>query len=238
MGFVYPPTCPLCGEEDEANQSITGAVRLCCACRLNLVPDVADWCVRCGAPVGPNLETTAGCFHCRDDRFAFEMVFCLGVYDDLLRSACQRSKQAHQQRLAAALAEALWQRHITGLQSAQADWVVPIPQQRSKRVWRTHNPSETIGEVLAGHLQVEFGTHILSKVRHTPAQSNLSPTKRRANLRGAFRVRRTPALAGATVLLVDDILTTGTTAHEASKALKRAGVGRVVVAVLARGLGR
>jgi predicted amidophosphoribosyltransferase len=72
----------------------------------------------------------------------------------------------------------------------------------------------------------------------TPAQSGLSPRERRANLRGAFQVRSGAELSGKCILLVDDILTTGTTAHEASKALRRADAERVVVAVVARGLGQ
>ncbi|MCH7988719.1 MAG: ComF family protein, partial [Planctomycetes bacterium] len=116
--------------------------------------------------------------------------------------------------------------------------VVPIPQYWTRRFQRSHNPAETQGRVLAHRLQVEFHTHILTKVRMTPVQSSLTASQRRTNLRGAFRVRRASELKGRSVLLVDDVFTTGTTANEASKVLRTAGAERVVVAVSARGLGR
>jgi predicted amidophosphoribosyltransferase len=66
----------------------------------------------------------------------------------------------------------------------------------------------------------------------------LKPSERRSNLRRAFAATDKHALAGATVLLADDVMTTGTTAHEVARQLKLAGAARVVVAVVARGLGR
>jgi predicted amidophosphoribosyltransferase len=73
----------------------------------------------------------------------------------------------------------------------------------------------------------------LRRARHTPHQTGLSATERRANLRDAFQVSRAAQLKGRTVLLVDDVLTTGATASEAARALKSAGAAKVVVSVLA-----
>lgn len=87
-------------------------------------------------------------------------------------------------------------------------------------------------------LNVPCYPEIVWKTRRTPRQSTLNPTKRRANLRKAFAVELPRELAGQTVLLVDDVLTTGTTANEVAKALRKAGAGTVVAGVVARGIGR
>jgi predicted amidophosphoribosyltransferase len=90
-----------------------------------------------------------------------------------------------------------------------------------------------LARVLAGALGVPCRPYGLRRVRKTAFQAG-SVTQRRANVRGAFQARRTVPLHGQTVLLVDDVLTTGSTAHEAARALRRGGAARVVVAVLAR----
>ena len=87
-------------------------------------------------------------------------------------------------------------------------------------------------------MQVPVSSHILRKVRWTRPQARLKPSERRSNLRRAFATAGKDSFAGATVLLADDVMTTGTTAHEAARQLRLAGAARVVVAVVARGLGR
>jgi predicted amidophosphoribosyltransferase len=74
-------------------------------------------------------------------------------------------------------------------------------------------------------------------VRRTPAQATLTPSKRRDNLKGAFALVRGLRLQAHRVLLVDDVLTTGTTAHRAAQVLQKGGAASVRVAVVARGLG-
>jgi ComF family protein len=239
VDFLYPPCCPLCGGDVfEHPESRKFRPSFCDDCRAGLIYDYEDSRQRCAAPVGPYLDTSSGCIHCRRDRFAFEKVVRLGVYDDLLKQACRHAKNPYSQPLAAALGELLWEWDGEELHQTEVDLVVPIPQYWTRRFQRSHNPAETLGRVLARRLQVEFHTHILAKVRMTPAQSSLTSPQRRANLRNAFRVRRASELKGRSVLLVDDVLTTGTTANEASKVLRKSGAERVVVAVSARSLGR
>jgi ComF family protein len=182
--------------------------------------------------------TTGGCIHCRTDHFNFDRVFCLGVYDDAMQAACLRAKSVGGQPLAAAVAGLLWERQHEALESEQIDLVVAVPKHWTRRIETRPNAAETLAAVLARRLQVEFGRHILAKVRRTLPQSKLPSYRRRSNLRRAFRVRQPDAINGATVLLVDDILTTGTTANEVSRVLRKSGADRVIVAVPARGIGR
>lgn len=160
----------------------------------------------------------------------------LGVHDGPLRTAVLTAKQQHGAVLATALAELLFRRERTFFEQGDADVIVPVPHHWTDRVLKTHLPPETLAARLARLLKTPMSSHILAKVRRTPPQTALNHTERRNNLRGAFRLIGKPDLAGARVLLIDDVLTTGTTAHRAAALLKQAGA-IVNVAVLARGVG-
>jgi len=236
--FIYPLVCPLCSVDLPQTSSASAvATRFCAVCRERLTPTIEQTCCRCSAPVGPFLDTSAGCIHCRRDRFAFESVVSIGVYQNLLKLVCRRVKRSDGRIIATAAAGLLWDRVGIQLRGAKIDLVIPVPHHWTKRIARRQFASSTIAEVLSRRLQADFHARILTKVRRTPPQSGLTATARRKNLRKAFRAGSRCVLSGRSVLLVDDILTTGTTAHEASKVLRQAGADRVVVAVLARGLG-
>jgi ComF family protein len=233
--FVYPAHCSFCKKPVTA--SLNG-VTFCQTCRLTLSPKPGDQCRKCGAPVGPNLNSQEGCTLCWREKFAFDSIIRLGVYQGDLQSACLRLKNPKGQNLAASCANLLWDFRSESLQQAEIDFIVPVPRYWMRRFRKTHNSPDTIAVELSRRLNVPVGRHILKKVRSTSLQSSLSPTNRRSNLKKAFQVKQDSRIVGRTVLLVDDILTTGSTAHEASRVLKKAGVSRVVVAVLARGLGK
>ncbi|HUG91700.1 MAG TPA: phosphoribosyltransferase family protein [Planctomycetaceae bacterium] len=239
VDFIYERSCPSCHRElPDVDPADRGGPRLCDPCAAELAPPVQYACDRCGAPVGPYLDTSDGCIHCRQESFAFNRAIALGAYDGALRLAALAIKQPDGAPLAAAVADLFWQRSELELRNLVADVVVAVPHHWIVRLARGHNPAETLAAVLASRLGLPFARRWLRKIRHTPSQTSLTYTERRANLRGAFRAQRTRRLAGRRVLLVDDVLTTGTTAHRATRELLKAGAAAVVVAVVARGIGR
>ena len=112
-----------------------------------------------------------------------------------------------------------------------------MPPFWAARLFHRGNAAAVVAETLARRLGVPCRPEALAKRRLTPAQSSLPPTDRRRNLRAAFIASRL-LLNGRRVLLVDDVLTTGTTAHRCARALSEAGAASTAVAVVARGLGR
>lgn len=230
--FVFPMVCHWC----ECPLYVKGR-KFCDDCRNLLVPHPGARCDVCSAPVGPNLDTTSGCTHCRKDRFAFCRVLSMGVYGGALREACLRSKRRYDPALTAGLAELLWDQERAQLEEFCPDLIVPVPHHWTDRLLRPPQLPETISDRLGRFLKVPVRRHILQKKRRTPRQLSLEPTARRANLRSAFEVRARTRFDGERVLLVDDVLTTGTTAHRASRRLLEAGAGRIDVVVLARGIG-
>jgi len=236
--FLYPPACVFCAAPLSSTKSEQSAVRFCPECRKQLLPDDSPSCRRCAAPVGPHLNTADGCLHCRDDSFAFESVIRLGVYESLLRRVCTRMKHREATPLAFASADLLWKLRAEELRAVDANAVVAVPRHWTRNWSADHHSAESLGRRIAKHLGVPFRLDILRMVRRTPRQASLKPTQRRGNLRGAFTAEMTDELQRSTLLLVDDVFTTGTTANQVSRALRKAGAGKVVVAVLARGLGR
>lgn len=236
VDFLYPPACRLCDCELPDRTNVAG-VEFCSKCQQELSADGQRACMRCGASIGPGLDPNLPCGMCHDERFAFDRVIRLGVYDGALRQACLAAKPTGAEPLAAALAELTWQTETAAFHAAQVDLVVPVPQFWIQRLTRRHHAADTLAQVWGTRLKVPVAPHILRKVRWTQPQARLTPSQRRTNLRRAFTAEK-DSLAGATVLLADDVMTTGTTAHEAARQLRRAGATRVIVAVVARGLGR
>ncbi len=236
--FVFPPSCPLCHRDVDLDERRDFgrpiAPVLCDRCSNGMLPAPSRRCLRCGLPVGPHARTDDGCPYCRSLRFRFRRVIRLGLYDDLLRTTCIRAKGTTQSPLAAALANLVWLQERQELDAEQIDVVVPVPRHWTRRLLRPHHAAETISRVLARRLGKPHGRGLLRKIKWTPDQSDLSAANRKLNLKDAFAVRpRRRLLAGKTVLLVDDILTTGTTANECTRALLHAGAAKVIVAVIA-----
>lgn len=207
----------------------------CADCEQRIARDPHPTCPRCSSTVGPHVALDGGCAHCRNESFAFERVVRLGPYEGLLRSLILRIKRPDGDGLAETLGALFAQLRSHPLRELKADAVVPVPLHWWRRLQRGFNQSGLIAQTLARQLQLPCVARWLRRVRPTPTQTSLSQTERRSNVRGAFQARSRPALAGRTVMLVDDVLTTGSTAHAAAQALRAAGAARVVVAVLGHG---
>jgi ComF family protein len=226
LHLVYPATCWACGRGLEPEQS-----SFCLACRMALTGDTSSTCPRCASTVGPFVNVAQGCLKCKDEGFAFEGALRLGPYKGLLREVVLRMKNASGEGLAEAVGH-LWADHAEPrLRDMGMDVIVPVPLHWLRRWRRGYNQSDVLARALAGRLGLLCRPGWLRRIRPTPKQTAQSSAGRRENVRGAFRGR--PVLRGRSVLLVDDVLTTGSTVHEAARALRQAGAKRVVVAVLA-----
>jgi ComF family protein len=226
--LIYPGVCGACGQALELNQA-----QFCGRCRAELTKERLPSCPRCGSTVGQFANIKDGCSRCRQTHYQFERVLRLGPYEGLLRDMVLRIKHESGDAVAELLG-LLWGEHAgDDFREVEVDVIVPVPLHWWRRWKRGYNQSETLARALAAQLRLPCRASWLRRIRDTPHQTAQSPTGRWANVKGAFRARRAAALRGKTVLLVDDVLTTGSTCSEAARALKIAGAKRVVVAVLA-----
>jgi ComF family protein len=226
--LVYPPVCARCAILIDDSQT-----DFCPDCTRALTEDPGFTCPRCAGTVGQHTDTSTGCPQCRDERFHFDSAHRLGPYDGVLRDAILAIKRPHGETLGECVGR-LWARHHADhFRALGISVVIPVPLHWWRRLRRGHNQSEHLSAAVARILGVEHRPGWLLRVRPTPKQVNQSPTKRRTNVRGAFRAARGAHLTGRVVLLVDDVLTTGSTASEAARALREAGAKSVHVAVLA-----
>jgi ComF family protein len=178
------------------------------------------------------------CGACQEERPQFARATAFGAYDGELRELIHLLK--YEQVLPAAgvlggmLADA-----IRKLEVGTSVSMVPVPLHSSKRRQRRFNQADLIARDALkklAHDHFEFAGKVLVRVKPTVSQIGLTRPQRRENMRGAFRVVHPDRVKGRSILLMDDVLTTGTTASECARVLRKAGAGQVWVATAARTL--
>lgn len=188
-------------------------------------------------PIGPWEQDQAGCSECRGKSLGFDGAVALGPYQGPIRHLCLQLKRDRNAWLAPWLAELLIESRGEILRRYEGARVVPVPLHWQRRWVRGYNQSEALGRRLARRLGARF-VRPLRRVVSTPVLAELNRAERAKAMRGVFRVRNSGTIEGRTVLLVDDILTTGATCGSAARALKQAGAARVVAVVIGRAGGR
>jgi len=193
----------------------------------------ADYfCVDCKTPFLNQfpLDEQGRCSLCRLGLTGFDTVYTFGSYEDTLRELIHLFKYGRMRPLARLLGE-LTARAIP--REHRFDLIVPMPLHWRKRWSRGYNQSELLAKEVARRWGVPV-ENIVRRVKATAPQAGLSNSKRRLNVRAAFRMRKGSNIKGLRVLLIDDVVTTGSTASACASVLKRAGASHVAVAAVAR----
>ena len=203
--------------------------------------------MRCGEAMGLDTVRFAPaegilCTPCRRVSPDFERAVAYGVYEDHLRTMLHLLKYERMQPIAGVLGGLLAE-SVLSLRAATAErlLVAPVPLFAAKQRQRGYNQSDALARAAlkvigarAPEWRLEYRPDVMERRRQTATQAGLNPRGRRRNLQGAFAVRRPELVDGAEVLVIDDIYTTGTTARECARVLRRAGAAKVWVATLAR----
>ena len=223
LNLVSPPVCAACGEGTFQNEAV------CCKCKAKVVQFSAPCCHKCGISLAPGVSRICGNCAKKKREYAFAIPAC--PYDGIVRDLILALKLRRHTSAAPMLADLIMQAIVRDTRIQSDFLVVPIPVSRLCFRNRGYNQAELIARHLAKEMCLELSTDALVKIRETPRQDELSRLYRLSNLRGAFAVRRN--IGNRNILLVDDVLTTGSTADECARTLKAAGAASVAVACVA-----
>lgn len=229
LDVVYPPACTLCGGDFQRDTDI----ELCPDCIAMLFDRQSAWCWRCGLSIRRPETSVVPCPQCKRQSLPFDQVTLLGRYQGALREAVIASKQARHEALAIAIARLL-AKNIAAQVSPLPDWVTFVPSPLQRRLKRGTTPSETLARQVARCLKRPL-RKTLYCVRSTAKQGTLELGQRANNVRGAFGVRKPGRLLGRSVLVIDDVMTTGATLNEVARTLRCGGAAWIGVAAIARG---
>ncbi|CAN5921382.1 ComF family protein [soil metagenome] len=219
LTWIFRPQCAACG---------TSATTLCEPCAATLL-ELGPACPRCAEP------TTGGaaCARCVATPLPLEQILAPWRFGGQLAAAIRRLKFAQRTHIARDLAP-LWAPLIAAVAGAHDAPVVPIPMHWRRRLRRGYDHAWLLGLHACKSAGIAPPRALLRRIIGAPAQSTLDAVARRANLEGAFVVRDRRAVTGRTIILVDDVVTTGATLAAATRALLGAGATAVIGVALAR----
>ena len=223
LDTFLPPCCPVCGR--------VGVKTLCAACRPQLPAVPSPRCPICGLPFAPGSGPDHRCEDCLRQRFSFDQAVSALCYGGAVPALVHRFKYRRDFTvlpLFASLLRKAAPRHWR----EEVDVVVPGPLHPLRLRERSYNQALLLAPRAFPRLPLD--PFVLRRRRPTPPQVGSSALERRRALRRAFAVKRPERVRGKTVLLVDDVLTTGSTVDECARTLRQAGAERVFVLTLAR----
>lgn len=227
IDFALPPRCPLCGVTVESDN------RFCPPCWRQLEFLGKPWCVACGLPFAFESLDNSLCGKCLENPPAHDGVRAVVRYSDRSSLVAMRLKYGTRLGLARLIAAHLQKFAEECPDSAT---IVPVPLHRS-RLWRRgFNQSLLIGRELARHTGMAMDYNAIFRRNPTPPLRGMSGTQRRKIVDTAFALRdgARSRLAGKTILLVDDVYTSGATSNACARLLKKAGAEQVLVFCWAR----
>jgi ComF family protein len=188
-------------------------------------------CPCCAQPY-PAGSSNHLCGTCLKRPPAFSAVHAARIYQGAAKEAIQRLKYRNQLALAKPLGQLLGQAVIQESEGFFPNCIVPVPLHPRRLRQRGYNQAFEIARPLAKQLEAPLDIRLLQRIRHTPPQQELPAASRRSNLRNAFAL--TASAAELSILLVDDVMTTGETVRECGRTLLAGGATEVQVAVFGR----
>lgn len=226
--LLFPRRCPVCDRPvDKMGRYI------CKNCRPRLKYVGSSYCMKCGKTL--KEADNEYCEDCLNSEHIFERGRALYEYETV-KMAVYRFKYQARREYASFFGREMAEKLGDEILSWKADAIVPVPLYKDREKKRGYNQSVLIARELGNRLNIPVEEKLVERIRPTLAQKNLKRKERQNNLKNAFKIRQNDVKLN-TVIVVDDIYTTGTTMDEIAGCLKRAGVRIVFCVSLAVGRG-
>jgi competence protein ComFC len=226
--LVYPHFCVIC-------QTGLDEDWLCANCRTTARRIQPPFCQICSRPFSGLIAEPFRCPHCEDHAFAFDCAVSAYLARGAVRELIHRLKYNGQFHLRKTIADWLWvafaDRRIA---TEPFDAIVPVPLHPVRVREMGYDQVSALGEIVARRAGKPL-LKCLRRQRYTQTQTVLDRSNRARNLHNAFDLRKSTAVLGKHILLLDDVLTTGTTLHECAKVLRSGGAASVRAVTVARG---
>ena len=232
LALFYPHACQLC--ETERATPEEGFV--CAKCWTGVRFIKPPFCERCGLPSEGEITTTFVCANCQDVELHFSSARSAVTAKSVTLEVIHRFKYSRALWFEPFLVDLLLRAAVPALQNEKWDLVVPVPLHPTKEREREFNQAGRIATGLARALKLPVRTHLVRRTLLTRTQTQLTRAERAENVRRAFTAGRGGKLSGERVILVDDVLTTGSTTNACARVLRAAGAGEVCVWTVARGI--
>jgi ComF family protein len=235
FSLLFPSDCRIC----QTPLTTIASLPVCEPCLARIVPLDGLLCRVCGEKLFSSYTDSpegALCGICRRVQPHFRRAVAYGAYEGALRDVIHLFKY-HGVRPTGKLLGKLLNQAAEVMELPDSVMVVPVPLWSGKRHSRGFNQAEAIARsflIFQSSSSIQLDTSVLVRTRETASQTGLTRHQRRANVRGAFAVVKPEKVRGRSVLVVDDVMTTGTTAGECARVLRRAGAKEVFVATVAR----
>ncbi len=227
--ILYPANCVLC-----RTSLVLEETYLCATCSQKIEPLKAPTCIRCAHPIPPYRSQRSTCSQCRLERPYYDQGFALVPYQEPIKDIFHQVKFQKKLWLLKIFFDRL--QATTFPQIENYEMIVPVPLDSKRERERNFNQALVIAQMLKRSNQKNAPQilNIIQKKKKTLPQSQLKRDERLNNLEGAFSIKKNGMVRGKQVLLVDDIVTTGSTINECAKVLKENGAERVDFFAVAR----
>jgi ComF family protein len=228
VSLLYPATCTICGK------TVRAGVYLCNDCEAKIVRIAPPFCQTCSEPFEGSINSAFTCANCAHRTIYFDAAVAAyrgrGIVRDVIHQF-KYNRQIHLRHLVARwLRAALDDERLSGY---NFDVIVPVPLHPARQRERGFNQASLLAELLSAQTSIRCRP-LLKRIRYTTTQTALDRAERMENLHNAFRLRKNADVRGLRVLLIDDVLTTGSTLNECARVLKGAGAISVHAATAAR----
>lgn len=217
LTFIYPKTCMSC----DTLLNYNAKIELCDNCAKDFNPYRGNRCITCDRPI----DNTGECSICKNEKIYFEKGYCVYPYAGAVRNTILNFKFKNMALYYTYLGSKMTEYYFEYIMESY-DYITAVPIHKKKLKVRGYNQAELLAEYISEQINIPYCT-VLKRTVNTKPQNALNKKERAVNVKNAFSLIDNIDIKNKSILIVDDIFTTGTTINECCKVLKKAGAFKV-----------